>query len=85
MRLLITKLSKRFDWKRGLIFGETQVENEIISHLAESMFYCHENETDNDFVSKPATPPDTEYYNCANSLEKYVNTKLRDHGLITQT
>jgi len=29
--------------------------------------------------------PDTEYYNCANSLEKYVNTKLRDHGLITQT
>ena len=61
------------------------MEKEIISHWAESMFYCPENQTDNDFVSKPATPPDTEYYNCANSLEKYVNTKLRDHGLITQT
>ena len=85
VRLLITKLSKRFNWKRGLIFEETQVEKEIISHWDESMFYCHENQTDNDFVSKPATPPDTEYYNCANSLEKYVNTKLRDHGLITQT
>ena len=26
--------------------------------------------------------PDTEYYNCAVSLEKYVMTKLRDHGLL---
>ncbi len=26
--------------------------------------------------------PDTEYYNCAVVLEKYVNSKLRDHGLI---
>ena len=26
--------------------------------------------------------PETEYYNCANVLEKYVNAKLRDHGLI---
>ena len=26
--------------------------------------------------------PDTEYYLCANLLEKYVNAKLRDHGLI---
>jgi len=26
--------------------------------------------------------PDTEYYNSANSLEKYVNSKLRDHGLL---
>jgi histone acetyltransferase len=26
--------------------------------------------------------PDTEYYNCANALEKYVNNKLRDHGLV---
>ncbi len=26
--------------------------------------------------------PDTEYYNCAVVLEKYVNAKLRDHGLL---
>merc|ERR1719414_2802442 len=26
--------------------------------------------------------PDTEYYNCANALEKYVTTKMRDHGLL---
>lgn len=26
--------------------------------------------------------PDTEYYNCANVLEKYVMTKMRDHGLL---
>ena len=26
--------------------------------------------------------PDTEYYNCANALEKYVLGKLRDHGLM---
>jgi histone acetyltransferase len=26
--------------------------------------------------------PDTEYFNCANVLEKYINAKLRDHGLI---
>ena len=26
--------------------------------------------------------PETEYYNCANQLEKYCATKLRDHGLI---
>ena len=26
--------------------------------------------------------PDTEYYNCAVILEKYVNAKLRDHGLL---
>jgi len=26
--------------------------------------------------------PDTEYYNCANNLEKYVNGKLKDHGLM---
>ena len=26
--------------------------------------------------------PDTEYYNCANALEKYVTTKLKDHGLM---
>ena len=26
--------------------------------------------------------PDTEYFNCAVSLEKYVMTKLRDHGLL---
>ena len=26
--------------------------------------------------------PDTEYYNCAVILQKYVNAKLRDHGLI---
>jgi histone acetyltransferase len=27
--------------------------------------------------------PETEYYNCANNLEKYVMGKLRDHGLMT--
>ena len=26
--------------------------------------------------------PDTEYYNCANALEKYVLGKFRDHGLM---
>jgi len=26
--------------------------------------------------------PETEYFNCANSLEKYVNNKLRDYGLL---
>jgi histone acetyltransferase len=26
--------------------------------------------------------PDTEYYNCAVVLEKYVMVKLRDHGLL---
>ena len=26
--------------------------------------------------------PDTEYYNCATVLEKYVTAKLRDHGLV---
>jgi len=26
--------------------------------------------------------PDTEYYNCANNLEKYVMGKLKDHGLM---
>lgn len=26
--------------------------------------------------------PETEYFNCAVVLEKYVNTKLKDHGLI---
>jgi len=26
--------------------------------------------------------PDTEYYNCANALEKYVTTKMRDHGIL---
>ena len=26
--------------------------------------------------------PDTEYYNCAGMMEKYVMTKLKDHGFI---
>ena len=26
--------------------------------------------------------PDTEYYNCAVVLEKYVNSKLKDHSLM---
>ena len=29
--------------------------------------------------------PDTEYFNCAVVLEKYVNAKLRDHGLLDKT
>ena len=56
---------------------------EVISLWVESLLWKPNRQVD--FVSKPATPLDTEYYNCANSLEKYVNTKLRDHGLITQT
>ena len=27
--------------------------------------------------------PDTEYYKCANNIEKFFNTKCRDHKLIT--
>jgi len=27
--------------------------------------------------------PDTEYYRCANTLEKFFNTKCRDYGLLS--
>ena len=29
--------------------------------------------------------PETEYYNCANILERFFINKLRDHGLIDKT
>ena len=31
---------------------------------------------------KAYNSPETEYYNCASNLEKYFNTKLRDHNLL---
>ena len=31
---------------------------------------------------KAYNSPDTEYYNCANSLDKFFQNKLKDYGLV---
>ena len=31
---------------------------------------------------KAYNAPETEYYNCANILERFFNNKLKDHGLM---
>ncbi|XP_040577469.1 histone acetyltransferase KAT2B isoform X2 [Lepeophtheirus salmonis] len=52
-----------------------------------SLYYCNKRLFIADFRRmfsncRAYNAPDTEYYNCANILEKYLNSKLKDHGLI---
>ncbi len=71
-------------WEIIYVFFSTDLKT--ISERLRNRFYCHKHlfvaDMQRMFANCRAyNDPDTEYYKCANVLEKYYNTKLKEAGL----